>query len=74
VVSAAELSRSLISVFSTGAATFLSSSSSFVLTRLSGPRSRFTATHNSGRAAIEPGTSVSAARNSDHLTTDHQKR
>jgi hypothetical protein len=32
--------RSLISIFSTGAVTFSSSSSSVVLTRLSGPRSR----------------------------------
>jgi hypothetical protein len=35
--------QSLISVFLTGAATFPSSSSSVVLTRLSGPRSRPTA-------------------------------
>jgi hypothetical protein len=36
VVSAADSSRSLISVFYIGASTFLSSSSSFMLTRLSG--------------------------------------
>jgi hypothetical protein len=35
-----ESPRPLISVFKTGAATFLSSSSSVILTRLSGPRSR----------------------------------
>jgi hypothetical protein len=45
VVSAADPLRSLISVFYTGAATFLPISSSFNLTRLSGPRSRPTATH-----------------------------
>jgi hypothetical protein len=40
VVSATNLPQSLISVFYTGAATVLSSSSSIILTRLSGPHSR----------------------------------
>jgi hypothetical protein len=41
VVSAADPPRSLISVFCTGAATFLSSSSSFILTEVSGPRKKY---------------------------------
>jgi hypothetical protein len=40
VLSAAELPRPLISVLQTGAATFISINSSFILMRLSGPRSR----------------------------------
>jgi hypothetical protein len=46
VVSTADALRSLISVFQTGAATFLSSSSSLILTRLSGLSSRPTATQD----------------------------
>jgi hypothetical protein len=37
-----------------------------VLTRLSGPRSRPTASENLEAPEIEPGTSESVARNSDH--------
>jgi hypothetical protein len=44
VVSAADPPRPLISVFYTGAATFLLSRSSFILKKLRGPRSRPTAT------------------------------
>jgi hypothetical protein len=44
---------------------FLSSSSSVELTRLSGPRSRPTPSQR-----IEPGTSGSVARNSDHWTAE----
>jgi hypothetical protein len=40
VVSVTDPSGRILSVFKTGAATFLSSSSSVVVTRLSGPRSR----------------------------------
>jgi hypothetical protein len=67
VVSAADTPQSLISVFYTGAATFLSSSSSFILTR-----DEWTSfqTHcyseNLAASGIEPGTSGSAARKSDH--------
>jgi hypothetical protein len=50
---------------------FLPSSSSIVLTRLSGPRSK---THyfseNLVAPGIEPGTSGSIARNSDHYITE----
>jgi hypothetical protein len=52
--------------FLTGAATFLSSSSSIVLTRLSGPRSRPTTSHKSGSSGSRTQTSGSLARNSDH--------
>jgi hypothetical protein len=51
--------------FSRQAATFLSSSSSVVLTRLSGPRSRPT-TFFSGSAGNRPRASGSVAKNSDH--------
>jgi hypothetical protein len=44
VVSAADPPRSLISAFYAGAATSLSNSASFILTRLSGPHSRPIAT------------------------------
>jgi hypothetical protein len=46
---------------------FYSSSSSDILTRLSGTRSRTTTSHK-----IEPGTSVSVARNSDHYPITNQ--
>jgi hypothetical protein len=50
---------------------FLPSSSSIVLTRLSGPRCRPTTSQKDLVVpAIEPGTSGSVARNSDHYTTD----
>jgi hypothetical protein len=49
-------SRSLISAFSTGAATFHSGSSSIIRTRLSGPRSRPTGESNPGPLDLQPGT------------------
>jgi hypothetical protein len=67
VVSAADLLRSLISVFETGAATFLSSSSSFNLTKAEWTLFQ---THcyseNLVELGIEPWTSGLAARNSDY--------
>jgi hypothetical protein len=75
-----ESPRPLISVFYTGAATVLSSNSSIILTRLSGPRSRPTTsqkiwwTHyfpeNLVVPRIETGTYGSVARNS--WTLDHK--
>jgi hypothetical protein len=71
VVSGADSPRSLISVFYTGAATFLLSSSSFILTRAEWTPLQ---THSySGKLVgpgIEPGTSGSAARKSDHYTAE----
>jgi hypothetical protein len=67
VVSAADSSPQLIPVLWTGAATSLSSSSSFMLMRLSG--TQFQAqfySENLVAPEIEPRTSGSAARNSDH--------
>jgi hypothetical protein len=70
VVSAADCVRSLISVFYTGAATFLSSSSSFILATAEWTLFQ---THcyseNLAAPGIEPGTSRLAARNSDYQTT-----
>jgi hypothetical protein len=67
MVNAADLPRSLISVFYTGAANFLSSSSSFILT--TAERTPFQ-THcypeNLAATGIELGTSGTAARYSDH--------
>jgi hypothetical protein len=66
VVSAADPPRSLFSVFETGAATFLSSSSLFILTRAEWPPFQ---THcyseNPVALGIEPGISVLATTNSD---------
>jgi hypothetical protein len=45
---------------------FLPSSSSIVLTRLSGPRSRPTTSQKSGSAGNRARTSGSVSRNSDH--------
>jgi hypothetical protein len=71
VVSAAVPLWSLISVFWTGAATFLSSSSSFILTRAEwAPFQIHCYTENLIAPGIEPGTSVLAVWNSDHLTTE----
>jgi hypothetical protein len=56
-----------------GSATYLSGSSSIDpagLTRLSGPRSRPTATQKNLAPGIEPGTSVTVARHADHQTTE----
>jgi hypothetical protein len=67
MVSAADPLRSLISVFLAGAATFLSSSSSFVLTRAERtPFQTHCYSENLAAPAIEPGTSGLAARKSDH--------
>jgi hypothetical protein len=67
VVSTADPQRPLISVFYTETATFLSSSSSFVLTRAEWTQFQ---THcyaeNLVAPGIEPGTSGFASRNSDH--------
>jgi hypothetical protein len=58
VVSAADPIRSLISVFDTGAATFLSSSSSFILTRAEWtPFQIHRYSENLIAPGIEPGTS-----------------
>jgi hypothetical protein len=71
VVSAADPPRLLISVFWTGAATFLSSSSSIILTRAEWTSFQ---THcyseNLVAPGIGPGTSGLAATNSDHYTTE----
>jgi hypothetical protein len=64
VVSVTDPSGRIFSVFKTGAATFLSSSS-VVLTKLSGPRSRPT-TFFSGSAGNRTRASGSVAKNSDH--------
>jgi hypothetical protein len=40
--------------------------SSIILVRPSGPRSRSTTSQKAGSSGIEPGTSGSLARNSDH--------
>jgi hypothetical protein len=67
VVSAADLLRSLISVFYTGAAIFLSSGSSFILTRAEWtPFQTHCYSENLVAPGIEPGTSGTAARKSDH--------
>jgi hypothetical protein len=71
VVSAADPLRSLVSAFYTGAATFLSSSSSFSLTRAEWtPFQTHCYAENLVALGIEPGTSGLAARNSDHVTTE----
>jgi hypothetical protein len=58
---------SLISVFQTGAATFLSNSSSFILTRAEwAPFQTHCYTENLAVLGIEPGTYGSAARKSGH--------
>jgi hypothetical protein len=67
MVSAADPLRSLISVFYTGAATFLSSSSSFILTGAEWtPFQTHCYSENLVAPEIEPGTSGSAGRKSDH--------
>jgi hypothetical protein len=66
VVSAADPLLSLISVFYTGAATFLSSSSSFILTRTEWtPFQTHSYSDNLVAPGIVPGTSGSVARKSD---------
>jgi hypothetical protein len=64
--SAWRIPTAVFSVFYTGAATFLSSSSSVVLTRLSGPRSRPTTFFLSGSDGNRTRASGSVAKNSDH--------
>jgi hypothetical protein len=67
VVSAADPLRFLISVFYTAAATFLSSSSSFVLTRAEWtPFQTYCYSEYLVAPGIEPGTSGSAARKTDY--------
>jgi hypothetical protein len=67
VVSVAFPPQSLVSVFSTGAATFLSSISSFILTRAEWtPFQTHCYSENLSAPVIERGTSRSAARKSDH--------
>jgi hypothetical protein len=67
VVSAADLPRPLLSVFWTGAATFLSSSSSFTLTRAEWtPFQTHCYSEKLVAPAIEPEASGLAARNSDY--------
>jgi hypothetical protein len=67
VVSAVDLLQSLISVVYTGAVTFLSSSSSFILTRAEwNPLLNYCYSENLVASGLEPGTSGLAARNSDH--------
>jgi hypothetical protein len=69
VVSAADPLLSLISVFYTGAA-FLSSSSSFALTRAEWtPFQTYCYSENLVAPGIEPSASGLAVRNSDHWTT-----
>jgi hypothetical protein len=71
VVSAADPPRPLISVFWTGAATFLSSSSSFIITRAEWtPFQTHCYSENVVALGIEHGTSGSAARKSYHKTTE----
>jgi hypothetical protein len=66
VVSAADPQRSFISVFLTGAVTFISSSSSFLLTRSDWiPSQIHCYSENLVAPGIKPGTSGTAARNSD---------
>jgi hypothetical protein len=67
VVSSADLLRSLMSVFYTGAATFLSSSSSFILTSAEWtPFQTHCYSENLVESGIEPESSGLAARNSGH--------
>jgi hypothetical protein len=71
VVSAADPLRSVISIFWTGTATFLSSSSSFILTRAEWtPFQTHCYSESLVAPEIEPGTSGLAARNSDNENTD----
>jgi hypothetical protein len=71
VVSEADPLRSFISIFKNVAATFLSCSSSFILTRAEWtPFQTHCYSENLVAPAIEPRTSGLAARNSDHQTTE----
>jgi hypothetical protein len=71
VVGVVDPLRSLISVFYTGAATVLSSSSSFTLTRAEWtPFQTHCYSENLIAPEIELGTSGLAARNSDYWTTE----
>jgi hypothetical protein len=74
VVSVVDPPRSLISVFYTGAATLLSSSSSFILTRAEwNPFQTHRHSENLAEPGIESGTSGSASRKPDHYTTKVRK-
>jgi hypothetical protein len=67
VVSVADPLRSLISVFLTGAATFLSSSCSFILTRAEWTTFQTDPySENLVGPGLEPGTFGLATSNSDH--------
>jgi hypothetical protein len=67
VVSAADPPRLLVSVLYTGEATFISSSSSFILTRAEWtPFQTHCYSEYLAASGIKPGTSGSAARKSDH--------
>jgi hypothetical protein len=67
MVSAADPLRSLISVFETVAATFLSSNSSFIITKAEWtPFQTHCCSENLVAPGIEPVTSGLAARSSDH--------
>jgi hypothetical protein len=71
MVLAMESPRSLISVFYTGAAIFLSNSSSFTLTRAEcAPLQTHCYSDNLVAPGIELRTSGLAARNSGHKTTE----
>jgi hypothetical protein len=71
VVSTADLTRPLISVFWTAAAIFLSSSSSFILTRAEWtPFQIHCYAKYLVAPGIESGTSGLAARKSNHYTTE----
>jgi hypothetical protein len=73
VVSEADPSRSLISVFYTGAAIYLSSSSSCILTRAEWtPFQTHGYSENLVASGIESGTFGLAARNSGHYITEAQ--
>jgi hypothetical protein len=67
MASAADPPRLLISVFYTGAAIFPSSSSSFIFTSAEFPPfQNHSYSENLASPGIEPGTSWSATRKSDH--------
>jgi hypothetical protein len=70
VVSVAEPPRPLISVFEIGAATFLSKLLIYPHEAEWTPFQTHCYSENLVAPAIESGTSVSAARNSDHETTE----
>jgi hypothetical protein len=71
VVSAVDPPQSSMSVFQTGAATFLPSRSTFIITRAEWtPFQSHCHSENLAVPGIEPGTSGSVARTPDHSTTE----